>query len=172
MDRRWVPEVWHRQRDNAPCWHCQEAAHERSDNHLEPTHTAPVLIHEIIDGLREWENAETMTPTNDGPSKAQNILGWQTLLEGRISLEWRAAQELYFKSIQARRSTARWASSLILELWKTAWDLWEHRNGILHDREAGRQRQLLKQEIAQEFALGARHLPSDVQRLFKKGETY
>jgi hypothetical protein len=29
----------------------------------------------------------------------------------------------------------RWAIALIQKLWDTAWDLWEQRNGILHEQE-------------------------------------
>ncbi len=34
-----------------------------------------------------------------------------------------------------RNRGKRWAIALIKKLWETAWDLWEHRNGILHEQE-------------------------------------
>jgi hypothetical protein len=38
-------------------------------------------------------------------------------------------------------------TELIKKLWGVAWDLWEHRNGILHKTEAQVQNLLLTQEI-------------------------
>jgi hypothetical protein len=38
---------------------------------------------------------------------------------------------------------------LIKKLWGVAWDLWEHRNGILHKKETQIQNHLLSQELQQ-----------------------
>ncbi|MFN9979508.1 MAG: hypothetical protein ACK53Y_06325, partial [bacterium] len=36
------------------------------------------------------------------------------------------------QQIGSRRTGKRWVIELIKKLWHIAWDLWEHRNGILH----------------------------------------
>jgi len=160
-------------------WRCPEpsaqdvwaAALLRLKTHLETNQTAPALIQDIIHGLTAWGKAEPGAQT-DGPSVAQNLLGWQAMLEGLISVEWREAQAKYLEATKSRRSPARWTASLIVKLWEVAWDMWEHRNGILHNKEMGRRRQILRQEIAHEFTRGYRTLPLEVKRLFQKGEHY
>ena len=53
-------------------------------------------------------------------------------LYGRI--DWEQAQEAYYKWYRSRKSARRWTTALIQKLWNVAWDLWEHRNGIVHAR--------------------------------------
>jgi hypothetical protein len=36
---------------------------------------------------------------------------------------------------KSKRTGRRWVISLIKKLWDTAWDLWQHRNEILHQSE-------------------------------------
>ncbi len=63
---------------------------------------------------------------------AQSEIGWQALLEGCLAIEWAAVQQSYYIWISSRRTGRRWILLLIWKLWDTAWDLWEHRNGIVH----------------------------------------
>jgi hypothetical protein len=64
----------------------------------------------------------------------QSELGEQALLEGRLSFEWEACQQVYLTFIKSRRTGKRWVVQLIKRLWDIAWDLWERRNGILHEK--------------------------------------
>jgi hypothetical protein len=57
------------------------------------------------------------------------------LLEGWASFEWSIAQQEYYKLIGSLKSGKRWMIALIKKLWLIAWDMWEHRNGILHEKE-------------------------------------
>jgi hypothetical protein len=41
------------------------------------------------------------------------------------------------------RSSQCWLSLLIWKMWQIAWDLWEHRNGYLHNKEDN----LISQEV-------------------------
>jgi hypothetical protein len=41
-------------------------------------------------------------------------------------------QQAYLQQIGSRRTGKHWVIELIKKLWHIAWDLWEHRNGILH----------------------------------------
>jgi hypothetical protein len=53
---------------------------------------------------------------------------------GRVK-SWQATQQIYFARIGSSRSPKRWTIALIQKLWEVAWNMWEHRNGILHDKE-------------------------------------
>jgi hypothetical protein len=59
-------------------------------------------------------------------------LGGQALLEGRLSFEWEECQQSYLSFIHSHRTGKRWVVQLIMKLWGIAWDMWGHRNGILH----------------------------------------
>ena len=48
-----------------------------------------------------------------------------------------------------------------------AWDLWEHRNGILTAKDNGQLAQILRQEIELEYSRGFQQLPSDLRQLYR-----
>jgi hypothetical protein len=65
-------------------------------------------------------------------------------------LGWSGFMDLYYNSIMSNRNGHRWLSSIIKKLWNIAWDLWEHRNGVAHDKTDGLTA-LLQQELQNEF---------------------
>jgi hypothetical protein len=50
-----------------------------------------------------------------------------------------------------------------------AWDMWEHRNGILHNKEQSIILQNLHHNIREEFGRGCDNLTREVKALFAKG---
>jgi hypothetical protein len=50
-----------------------------------------------------------------------------------------------------RGSGYRWLSALICKLWQVAWDMWEHRNGIFHDKERGQAALGRAERVLEEF---------------------
>ena len=100
---------------------------------------------------------------------ARFALGWRCFLEGRVSVAWESHQEAYYKSVRSRKSAKRWVVALILKLWDVAWDLWEHRNGIVHRGEESRIRLQLKQEITEEFGRPLTDFPPHTHKLFRPG---
>jgi hypothetical protein len=54
-------------------------------------------------------------------------------------------------------------------MWQIAWDLWEHRNGFLHDREVTLLSIQIDAKITEEFNIGARSLDLATKTLFKYG---
>jgi hypothetical protein len=54
--------------------------------------------------------------------------------EGCIAKDWEQAQDAYYKwcSMAASESAQQLTTALIQKLWNVAWDLREHRNGIVH----------------------------------------
>jgi hypothetical protein len=99
--------------------------------------TDPDIQHCITSYLRSWkyDSAPDSTTTFllQKCLESQNIIGWGRFFEGWISQDWTKAQQAYYLTIKSLRNGKRWTISLIKKLWDIAWDLWEHRNGILHD---------------------------------------
>lgn len=62
-------------------------------------------------------------------------VGWDAFIEGIISVEWGQHQQIYYASLNSRKTGLRWTVALLLKLWNIAWDLWSHRNGIEHDHD-------------------------------------
>jgi hypothetical protein len=54
-------------------------------------------------------------------------------------------------------------------MWLVAWDLWEHRNGFLHDKDCSILLAQLDSQIAEQFDIGAHSLDPDTKALFKHG---
>jgi hypothetical protein len=54
-------------------------------------------------------------------------------------------------------------------MWLIAWDLWEHRNGFLHDKECSILVSQLDSQITAQFAIGATLLDPATRVLFKQG---
>ena len=69
--------------------------------------------------------------------QSQDAIGWDNdFFEGCIAKDWeQEAQDVYYKWCRSRKSARRWTTALIQKLWNVAWDLWEQRNGIVHDAE-------------------------------------
>jgi len=53
-------------------------------------------------------------------------------LEGWLHKDWESIQQKYYKLIQSRQTSKRWMAAVITKLWEIAWDLWEHRNDVMH----------------------------------------
>jgi hypothetical protein len=81
----------------------------------------------------------------------QSKLGWRNLLEGIPSKQWQETQRVYFSRIGSARSPKRWTIAMIQKLWEVAWNMWEHCNGILHDKEQSIILQHLNTNIREEF---------------------
>ncbi len=101
--------------------------------------TDPDVQEAIIAQLNNWrlgiDNTYTVPFQLQPAVDQQTDIGWNNFLEGWVSFEWELVQQAYYDLIQSRRTGLRWLSSLIKKLWQVAWDMWEHRNGILHAQD-------------------------------------
>jgi hypothetical protein len=80
----------------------------------------------------------------------QHTSGWKNFFEGRPNILWSKLQSCYYTvALKSRQSGKRWMTELIKKLWGVAWDLWEHRNGILHKKETQVHNIMLFQELHQ-----------------------
>jgi hypothetical protein len=106
--------------------------------HLGGLQTPSSIINAILDGLQGWRNGvDHIFNGNTTAGQAgtlQNQMGWKHMFEGRPHKIWRQLQTTHYGS---ERLGKRWVGELVKKTWQIAWDLWEHRNGILHDKNIG-----------------------------------
>ena len=144
------------------------------------TDTCPVLAKHIISLLQNWvEDKPSPSIPPAGTKKqaallAQAQLGaWNTLL-GRISRQMTERQHARYILKKSRRTGFRWTVALIKKLQGIAWDMWEHRNGILHNEPS---RHHTKGDLAEadaaiaaEWAIGDQGLLAQDRFLFRHKE--
>jgi hypothetical protein len=143
---------------------------------LDKQQTHPELLKELMNGLRAWSvGVVRMTSygTSDSIREAveqQDEIGWSNMIEGWVAIGWTEVQEAYYRSLGSRRTGLRWTVAIINKLWDIAWDLWEQRNGILHDKEYQEQLQNLpgiNNEVRYQYQKGGATLPRRLWFLFK-----
>ena len=129
----------------------------------------PILTAELIQGLKTWRSGST-APGSTLATQQQSILGWDVVLDGWLAVEWRAQQESYWSTWQRKKSTKRWISELIKKLWNVSWDMWAHRNGVLHSSTTTREDILdsrIDAQLTSLYNLGVREIPRDAFTLFQ-----
>ena len=92
----------------------------------------------ILRTLEAWVQDNPLEPSMDTSLRSSRALnaqialgGWNTLL-GRISNQMTDMQDRKYKWLRSRRSGFRWTVAIVKKLQDVAWDMWDHRNGILH----------------------------------------
>jgi hypothetical protein len=141
---------------------------------LQENSTHPEVSMAIIEYLDSWRydrppNLRTVQGWIEPAIAHQSELGWRNLLEGIPSQQWQEIQRVYFSRIGSARSPKRWTIALIQKMWDIAWNMWEHRNGILHDKEQSIILQHLNTNIREEFKKGMSGLPKEAKALFSQG---
>jgi hypothetical protein len=98
----------------------------------------PDLVRAICSSLRAWHNQlplpaiQTTNPVLRRAIQEQDRIGWRSFLDGFQSTAWHECQELYFNHIRLRRSSIKWKSQVTRRIWQIDWNMWTHRNSILH----------------------------------------
>jgi hypothetical protein len=117
--------------------------------------TQPEITTAIINGLNAWRNNSHIEYDEydkevSMAAKLQHQTGWKNFFEGWPNMHWVKLQSHYFVvALRSQQTGKRWMIELIKKLWGVAWDLWEHRNGILHKKDVQVQNVILSQEIHQ-----------------------
>jgi hypothetical protein len=134
-----APHVWWCQQPEARLKRAQ-GIHKLSD-WLEKEQTSPEIALAISSRLN---TVSCLTPPVDfdflfpGVQQAledQDFIGWNNFLEGCIAKTWTETQQKYYEWLGCRKTGRRWTEALIRKLSEVAWDMWEHRNHILHAKE-------------------------------------
>ncbi len=130
--------------------------------------TDPNLTQALAEGLEMWRSGTTTH--NDTPaSQKQAWIGWGAALDGWLTIEWRAQQEQYWLQWRRKKSSKRWVTELIKKLWNISWDMWAHRNGVLHDAQ---QRHVdiidsgINDRVTALYRWGVHAVPRDAIRFF------
>lgn len=118
-----------------------ERALQSFEAHLKRSKTDPTIVTAIIQNMQRWREGEApmenhQTSTVRQALQEQSVLGWRSFIEGLPSKKWAEAQATHAqrrKQRQQRFSPGQWASRLIRWVWEIPWQMWEHRNNILHE---------------------------------------
>ena len=67
----------------------------------------------------------------------QDAINWSNFLMGRLIKKWKVAQDewIVMTSTKWHRSSQRWFTQAVLDIWEVSWKQWQHRNSILHDEQ-------------------------------------
>ena len=138
-------------------------------------HTHPNLGEVLCDRLTAWRH--DLEPTVEVSHflglrttiENQERVGWQAMLEGMPVQGWEEVQQRYFVWRKKRQTGKRWLVAIIKKLWDVAWDLWEHRNGILHDSDTNVAEQQLNFEVTVEYNMGPQTVTREARQLFRPG---
>jgi hypothetical protein len=170
-DLETVEHMWKCQQDTADLW---ESAIKSVQRWMTENHTHPEMVRVIVQCLNQWRFNNNSKPTTYIPwlqelIDKQTRCGWRNFFEGLILKDWREAMTLHLAKIRSTKSSKRWLTALIRKLWQVAWDLWEHRNGFLHEKDNNLIEQQVNGQIQQQFNLGYQDLDNQSQLLFTGG---
>ena len=111
-------------------------------------------------------------------------LGWFALLCRYITSDLSNAQHKYFRNTHRKKHDGNtWAKQLSIKLWAITFNLWKHRNQILHETDAVHAlsgMNILHSSITAEYNLGQDELPMPYSpffyqpliQLLRKSHTY
>jgi len=98
---------------------------------LKEEDTDPALTQDLIAGLQSWYQGTPAQPSSPATLQ-QSLLGWEGVLDGWLGIQWCLQQAAFWNQWKQKKSSKRWTTELIKKLWNIVWDMWDHRNGILH----------------------------------------
>jgi hypothetical protein len=138
--------------------------------------TAPTIRRTIMWKLHIWRKRQqdTLNLTDEYGERAaaiaQDRIGWTNLMLGRAAGEWAAAQQDYLDYLGRRKTGKRWLIAITAKLLKISWDMWDHRNGILHHKDhlwKQAESKALNSSIEDKYDQGPLHLDEGAQWLWR-----
>jgi hypothetical protein len=103
----------------------------------------PVLLDILREGLLQFFRDSCIDPTPYPPRyqrllKQQHDIGWNNLLRGKFSEDWRYLQEQHCHRhhIKMTNVQRQWLSKLLRTMWIHIHDLWTARNNDRHGRSS------------------------------------
>jgi hypothetical protein len=86
-------------------------------------------------------------------------MGWEAASAGCWAQGWAKEQDDWCRFEHSGFMGKRGLTAIIEKLWDLAWDMWEHRNHVLHKEHKALLRQQEDTAICAEFAVGFDHFP-------------
>jgi hypothetical protein len=135
----------------------------------------PEMIQIICSILRNWQllkNALTPQPMERTLILAyhqQKQIGWFNFIQGFFSMQWRICQAEYLTRIKSKKSAILWMSRLQQRLYLAIWEMWNHRNQLLHgvgDRVHSSTLATIDTDVHSEWKRGMDNLPLRYAHLF------
>jgi hypothetical protein len=113
---------------------------EAFDTRLRTIKTSKDIRRTILAQVRAWMNGtrparRPIPQPLQAAVRDQTTLGWDQFLQGRIAKSWTPLQPTNFAGRQLRNTGKPWAAALTLAIWELSWQMWDHRNGILHNSD-------------------------------------
>ena len=139
--------------------------------------TEPTLHKLIIRNLNQWRQGRRCWTGTEGDPHAirairgQGNIGWFNALLGRQHSLMETVQEHRYQSKRIRKSGHRWAVVLNKKFRTILWNMWEHRNSILHGTTDNFHAKMVTaavdKDIAQDFRNGKLKILKGDKYLFK-----
>jgi hypothetical protein len=104
---------------------------------MENVQTNPQVVEAIFSEFKHWRNTGHEQPSmlDTLALMQQGDIGWNLALEGWLATKWEVTEQSHYDLINSRKTGRRWMVSLIHRCWQIIWDLWEHRNCVLHHQQ-------------------------------------
>lgn len=127
-------------------------------------HTSADITMAICGSLRAWHDRTPFPAIQTGNTaltralNLQDKMGWDSFIDGFQAIHWRTAHQLYLDQSQSQKSSMKWKSIVQRKIWQIAWEMWEHRNSVLHNNDASTHRidaEELTSEIRDEHQRGS-----------------
>ena len=144
---------------------------------MEVQNTAPKLQQCLLGHLNQWRMGRRYVIAYDTPARLrramrqQEDIGWHNMILGRHHKRFQIHQQNHYLKIKSQRSGLRWAVALNKKLMGVAWDMWQHRNSILHNTSDNFHTKMLVAEadlaISREFKKNNRNILKRDKNLFK-----
>jgi hypothetical protein len=100
------------------------------------TDTDPNIASYFTQALQEKTlPTTTLPPQLELAIQAQQQIGWNNLLFGRVATKWMGLQEEHYRTTGSRRAAERWAADMTYRLLQFSHGLWMARNRLLHERD-------------------------------------
>jgi hypothetical protein len=171
------PRCQHPLEDAQHVWLCQgmesqqkwDVALTALDIEMRRIQTDPVLAILITSRLRTWQLSSDPAVFHDLTEKYKAVMqsqdeqGWHNFWMGLPSKGWQEIQENHYQRISSPKTGSSWLISIIRKQWLIAWDIWDYRNQVVHDKDTGTDSQQIADDIRAEYAAG---VPSRALRKF------
>jgi len=150
---------------------------QKMDEWMTLQETEPAMQKHLLAHLKQWHLDRryalgwNMAPLITRALRQQSEIGWHNFILGRHHSLFEATQHAHYLANKSKKTGRRWAVALIKKLTEVSWDMWQHRNSILHNTSDNFHTKMLEEEvdraIAREFRKGNRNVLRRDKQLFK-----